>query len=437
MIGVYAAPVLPSDIAWELILSLAAAALVLIVPLSAYAALQLIRRRPVQVWLLRAVLIALGFFLGFLLLATNGTDTPRLLAIVATVVVVVFVFLIRPRTAGAMLVAISLPWITWWASFLADNALWGRHWNGSEVVAALIPGVTALLVGLFSFYAFGTSEAERNSVGPGGPTTRTFGAAGIAMLGPRIFGMASQDLAAVLAMLAIALVTASLTRGRTFVEGALITVAGVLVAWAAACVAFVLVRRPQDRRAWEAFTWQGEWELDRYRAVVGGPALPSRDDFRKWLKASPDQPELGWIRTELFVMEREFDKAQAAAEAMPVDTPYDRVERETAFASIDWHSGGPGDTGELRAAAAEILPADGDERLRADVSLAAAEVRRLLAVGDTDPARPMRELRDRLGARADGILWTVLRRRLWSKFLMTALTIVVLIVALTSAFPLS
>jgi len=307
----------------------------------------------------------------------------------------------------------------------------------AEVLAGLIPGIVALLVGLFSFSAFGRAEAERNPTQTAGPAPRTFGATGLALLGPKIFGMASQDLAAVLAMLAIALVTASLTRDRTFVEGALITVAGVLIAWAACCVAFALARRPQDRRAWEAFTWLGEWELDRYVAVAGGPALPSRDDFRRWLKASPDDPKLGWIRTDLFVMEQEFDKARAAAEAMPVDTPSERLEREAAFASIDWYSGGPGDPTGLRAAVAEILPADGDERLRAEVTLAAAEVRRLLATEDADPARPMREMRDRLGARADGILWSALRRRLWSKFLTTALTIVLVVVALNSVLPLA
>lgn len=428
---------LPSDAAWSVIISVAAAALVLNVALVAYAALQLVRRRPIPVWVVRAILIALGVFFGFLLLATNGTETPRLLTVIAIVAVVVFVFLIRPRTAGAMLVAISLPWIMWWTSFLADNAVAGRHWATAEVVAALVPGITALFVGLLSFAAFERSETERNPPPPEGPAARTFGAAGMAMLGPRIFGMATHDLAAVVAMLAIALVTASLTHGRSFVEGALVTVAGVVVAWAACCIAFVLVRRPQDRRAWEAFTWLGEWELDRYRAIVGGPMLPSRDDFRKWLKASPDLPELGWIRTELFVMEREYDKARAAAEAMPVDTPNERVEREAAFASIDWYSGGPGDTTGLRAATVEILPGDGEERLRAEVTLAAAEVRRLLGVGDADPVRPMREVRERLGARADGIIWTVLRRRLWSKFLTSALTIVVIVVVLESIIPVS
>ena len=428
---------LPSDVAWSVIISVAAAALVLLVPLVLFAGLQLIRRRPVPVWVVRGLLVALGVFLGFLLLATNGTETPRLLTIVASAVVVVFTFLIRPRTAGAVLVAISLPWTAWWLSFLADNAFAGRHWATADVLAGLIPGLTALLVGLFSFAAFGRAEAERNPAQPAGPSARAFGATGLALLGPKIFGMATQDLAAVLAMLAIALVTASLARGRTFVEGAVITVAGAIFAWAAGCLAFVFVRRPRDRRAWEAYTWLGEWELDRYVAVAGGPALPTRDDFRKWLQASPDVPELGWIRTELFVMEQEFDKARAAAEAMPVDAPSERLEREAAFASIDWYCGGPGDTAALATAVAEILPRDGDERLRAEVTLAAAEVRQLLAAGDADPAKPMREIRDRLGPRADGILWSVLRRRLWPKLLMTASTIVVAVVALNSVLPLT
>ena len=428
---------LPSDVAWSLIISVAAAALVAFSALLLYAALQLIRRRPVPVWAVRGILIALGLFLGFLLLATNGTATPRLVTLIAAAILVAVVFLTRPRTGGAVLVAIALPWTMWWASFLTDNAIAGGHWAMAEVVAAVIPGVAAIVAGAFSFFAFGRSEAERHPSRPEKSDERPFGATGMAMLGPRVLGLPTGDLASLVLMFAAALVTASLVHGRPFVEGALVTLAGGLVAWAGGSVAYVLARRPKDRRAWEAYTWLGEWELDRYRAIVGGPMLPTKDDFRKWLKASPDRPDLGWIRAELFVMEREFDKARETAEAMPVDTPYDRVEREAALASTDWYSGGPGDTTALHAAADEVPPDAGDESLRVAVIVASAEVRKLLAAGDPDPTRPTREVRNRLGARADGILWTVLRRRLWSKLLMTALTIVVLVVALTSAFPLS
>jgi hypothetical protein len=54
----------------------------------------------------------------------------------------------------------------------------------------------------------------------------------------------------------------------------------------------------------------------------------------------------------------------------------------------------------------------------------------LLAKRDPDPARAMRLVPDRLGARPDGILWTVIRRRLWSKLLMPAAVVVIAFVAL-------
>jgi hypothetical protein len=422
--------VLPSDVAWEVILSVAAASLVLIVLLAAYAALQLVRRRPVRVWVVRGFLIALGLFLGFLVLATNGTETPRLLTLLASAIVIVLVFVTRPRTGGAVLVAIAVPWTMWWASFLADNALWGRHWAVSEVVAALIPGVAVILAGTFSFFKGGTAEAARHPSRIGEAVDRKFGVTALTLIGPKILGMATYELACAVVLLGGGVVTVTLLRGRPVFEAALIAVVGILVTWAATCAVWVLARRPSDRRAWEGHSWLGEWELDRYRDLVGGPALPTRQDFRKWLKASPDRPELAWIRSELFALEGQYDEARMAAMSIPDDTPYGRVERESALAVVDWHSGGSGDTAALRAAAEAVLPVASDERLRADVALAAAEVRRLIGIRDPDPVRPMRDARDRLGARADGILWSVVRRRLLSQLLLLAVLIVGIVVVL-------
>jgi hypothetical protein len=422
--------VLPSDLAWEVILSLAAASLVLVVFLAAYAALQRVRRRPVQVWVVRGTVIALGLLLGFLVLSTNGTETPRLLTTITSAIVLGLVFVSRPRTGGAVLVAIAVPWTIWWASFLADNALAGRHWVVSDVVGALIPGVAAILAGSGAFFLFGNAESARHQTRPVDLAERKFGAAGTAFLGPRIFGLATYELACTLVLFVFALGTAALIRGRSAVEAAVIAMIGILVIWAVTCAVWVVARRRSDRRLWEAYSWLGEWELDRYRALAGGPALPTRQDFQKWLKASPDRPEIAWMRSELFVMEGKFDEARAAAESIPDDTPYGRVEREAALASADWHSGGSGDTGPLAVAVANVAADGGDERLRAEVILAAAEVRRLLAAGDPDPVRPMRAMRDRLGGRPDGILWVVIRRRLWPKLLQTATFVVIVFAGL-------
>ncbi len=110
-----------------------------------------------------------------------------------------------------------------------------------------------------------------------------------------------------------------------------------------------------------------------------------------------------------------YDEARAAAAAMPDATPAERWARAEAMESIDWRAGGDGDIEALRAAAAELQPPDGDERLRAEVSIAAAEVKRRMADGRTTPGdalEPLVQVRSLLGHRADGQVGRALRRRM-------------------------
>jgi hypothetical protein len=70
----------------------------------------------------------------------------------------------------------------------------------------------------------------------------------------------------------------------------------------------------------------------------------------------------------------------------------------------------------MNAAAADLLPSDGDERMRAEVSIATAKVRRRMADGRATPGDavdPLLEVRERLGARADGQVGRAIRRRLF------------------------
>lgn len=78
----------------------------------------------------------------------------------------------------------------------------------------------------------------------------------------------------------------------------------------------------------------------------------------------------------------------------------------------------------MHESAREILPPDGDERLRAEVTIAVAEVRRRMADGRTDAgdaAVPLVEVRDRLGSRADGQVGRALRWRLLPQLLIVSL----------------
>jgi hypothetical protein len=121
------------------------------------------------------------------------------------------------------------------------------------------------------------------------------------------------------------------------------------------------------------------------------------------------------------------------AARIPDDTPIGRAERLDYVTYIDWLGGGEGDPAELRDAVDAIEPVDGDDHLRADVALALSQVRRRIAAGDADPAAPLRDVRDRLGARADRVL-VAAARRLAPGFLKVSTSFVVVITLLDRAF---
>jgi hypothetical protein len=182
--------------------------------------------------------------------------------------------------------------------------------------------------------------------------------------------------------------------------------------------AYVRAMPPRSRRAFEAFSWLGEWELGRARAAVGGvPTSP--EDAEAWLAAHPEDPiavpdELP-IRIEILLLAGRIDEARAALGRLPDDTPWARFERAALADLVDWRAGGDGDIVAMEAAAEDVHPRDGDERLRADVTIAVAKVRRRMAdgrAGAGDAAQPLIDVRPRLGRKADGQVGRALRRRL-------------------------
>jgi hypothetical protein len=66
----------------------------------------------------------------------------------------------------------------------------------------------------------------------------------------------------------------------------------------------------------------------------------------------------------------------------------------------------------MEAAGEAILPRDSDDRLRAEVTVAVARVRRRMADGTGDAVEPLLQARERLGPRADGQVGRALRPRL-------------------------
>ena len=182
--------------------------------------------------------------------------------------------------------------------------------------------------------------------------------------------------------------------------------------------AYIRAMTTRSRRAFEAFSWLGEWELARAKAAVGSLPL-SREAAVAWLAAHPMGPILRPnelpVRIEIELLAGRHDQARALLARLPNESPWERFERAALADFVDWRAGGPGDVASREAAARDLEPPDGDERLRAEVTIAVARVRRLMADGRAeagDAAAPLVEVRDLLGSRADGQVGRALRRRL-------------------------
>ena len=141
-----------------------------------------------------------------------------------------------------------------------------------------------------------------------------------------------------------------------------------------------------------------------------------------------------WLRVEMLAALGRIDEAHAIAERLPDHTPVARVERAALLGYTSWLAGGGAQVEELRAAVAEVEPRDGDDRLRAEVSLAMAEVRALIADGDPDPAAPLRAVRDRIGTRADRVMLLAARRQV-EAFLKLAAIGVITVTLIARALP--
>lgn len=216
-----------------------------------------------------------------------------------------------------------------------------------------------------------------------------------------------------------------------------------LVGAVLATEAYVRAMPSRSRRAFEAFSWLGEWELARARATIGGlPTSPG--DAEAWLAAHPETKitnldELP-IRIEILLLAGRPEEARAAIARLPVITEWDLFERAALADLVDWRSGGDGDLAAMEAAADELQPPDSDDRLRADVMVAVAKVRRRIAdrraadgraadgrgaaegrAATADALEPLLDVRPRLGHRADGQVGRALRRRLFPVLLVVSL----------------
>ena len=205
----------------------------------------------------------------------------------------------------------------------------------------------------------------------------------------------------------------------------LASVAAVLAATLLGQEAWLAVRPRPARRAFEVLSWLGEWEFARARSQAGRRSPMSESEAALWVTEVPDSPETRWLRVEVLAWLGRLEEARLVADSMPGATPYARFERLHALDLIDWLSGGDRDEAALLAAVDELHPADGEDRLRADVAMAIRATRmRFAETGSRTALAPMLEARDRVGSRADGQL----RRAIWRRRLPVSLLSAIVVV---------
>jgi hypothetical protein len=335
----------------------------------------------------------------------------------------------RRSQAGSIVFGTALPVAIGWAFVAASWADVGEQGSSmpSEIIpwlgGALIVAALALIVALRGDPPPPAPSIEAPA---GQPGSRALGSIAAAIREPAMIGPFGLPEIAMLIAFVGSWLLIPLLLPR---DAGLIIQVGVpsLIGAVLAAEAYVRAMPPRSRRAFEAFSWLGEWELSRARSTVGG--LPTNtDDAQHWLHAHPvgsitNLDELP-VRIEIQLLAGRFDDARASLQQLPRMTAWDRFEHAALTDLVGWRSGGEGALAAMEAAAEAILPRDGDERLRADVTVAVAKVRRRMADGGAaarDAAAPLLEVRPRLGHRADGQVGRALRRRLIPVLLVVSL----------------
>ena len=326
----------------------------------------------------------------------------------------------RRASAGWLLAGFALPWTVLWAAYLALLA-GGESLDPASTIRGFAAGALPTALGLVVAGRYGPAPVATRPA-----PARSFLVIGTALREPsRVGPIGLPELAAVVTLAVVGLVAALLA-----VHLPPLAAVGVVavVASAAASEAYLRAMAPGARRAMEAFMWLGGWSLARARAETGGGVPTTASGAMRWLASHPERTDepafVRSLRVQVLLLAGRVAEAQAISEVERGGTPLERFSDAADRQLVRWWTGAPTDVGAMRTAAEEILPVDGDDRARADVTIALAETRGLAVAEpplDGDPLAPLIAVRDRLGSRADGVLRRDLWRRMFAVFLVLTL----------------
>lgn len=411
--------------------NVAVALAVLVVPivflLLVAAAWQRSRRGPLGTWTAALLAFTGGLSLGTMLLVTTDVTVEAPIAIAAVALVVALWRRRRRAQAGWLLAGAAAPWTILWSWYLILLA-GGATFDPQTTTGLWAVGAVPLAAG-FVLARRGDPAPPPPDPGaaPGLPGSRRFGSIAEAIrdaarIGP--FGL--PEIATLVAIVATYLVVPLIIPASW--PSLLRLVVPVAAAGVIGTEVFVRAWPALSRRAFEAFSWLGEWEAAEVRRLTGGGIPSSPQAASLWL-ARPERPEELAFRVEVLVFAGRHDEARALLPKLPTATPWDRFSVAALRDLVEWHAGGEGDIAGMAAAAAAIGPDDSDDRLRAEVSIAVSKVKRLMATGVASGAEavaPLVAVRERLGSRADGQIGRALRRRLLPVMVVVAAVAVVI-----------
>jgi hypothetical protein len=347
----------------------------------------------------------------------------------------------RRVQAGWVLLGAGLPITIAWGLAVIGPGFLEVDAIVPERVAWLAVGVGLCFLGVFLGLRGDPPPPAPSVAAPAGrPGSRALGSIAAAIREPGMVGpFGLPELSMLVAFVAVWLaVPFWIPRdAHLFVQIALPS----LVAAVVATEAYVRAMPPRSRRAFEAFSWLGEWELARARQLTGRSVPTSPDDALRWLAERPertDRPAEAALRVEILLLAEKVEDARALVARMDgrAATPWERFEVAALQDLVGWRAGGNGALPGMEAAAEAILPRDSDDRLRAEVTVAVARVRRRMADGRANPgdaAEPLVEVRKLLGSRADGQVGRALRPRLIPPLLIANVLFGLISVALSSS----
>lgn len=179
------------------------------------------------------------------------------------------------------------------------------------------------------------------------------------------------------------------------------------------------------RRAFEAYSWLGRTEIERFKARTGGPVPTKPADIDSWLASTPSTSATRLGRVEVLAFVGRFGEARVELDAVEPATPEERFEAESLRQYIEWLATGSVDRSAL-AAAVDRLPRGSTARRMGDVNVALAEARVRYVAGDQAWSHALEAVRPSLGRDAS----IVALRDTWFRFGLVAFTVALVVSAI-------